>query len=76
MKRQMKKTACEQRNSGARMDCSPWKAGAVWEVTGWVWRGLEPAHAPPPRRWPRVPTQLSLKITAPPCSGSGGGAVS
>ena len=54
----------------------PWKDGAVWEVTGWVWRGLEPPHAPPPRRWPRQPMQLSLKITAPPSSAVGGGAVS
>jgi hypothetical protein len=40
----------------------PWKQGARWETTGWVWRGLEPPHAPPPRRWPRVPTQLSLNF--------------
>jgi hypothetical protein len=48
------------------MENKPWQQGAVWEGTGWVWRGLEPPHAPPPRHWPRVPTQLSLKFTAPP----------
>lgn len=52
----------------------PWAAGAVWEVTGWVWRGCEPPHAPPPRRWPREPTQLNLKFTAPPEPTRQGGA--
>jgi hypothetical protein len=42
----------------------PWEQGARWEGTGWVWRGLEPPHAPPLRRWLRVPTQLALKFAA------------
>ena len=43
----------------------PWQQGAVWEGTGWVWRGLEPPHAPPPRHRPGQPVQLSLKFAAP-----------
>jgi hypothetical protein len=42
----------------------PWQEGAVWEVTGWRWRGCEPPHPPPPHRWPRMQTQLRLKFTA------------
>jgi hypothetical protein len=43
-----------------------WRAeGARWEIeTGWVWRGCEPPHAPPPRQPCRWPTQLWLKFTA------------